>query len=355
MKRKTHTSRAKKAGMPPGSLVYVGDESPRGTRMTLIDYDEQQVTEREIKRVEDCLQFKDRASVTWINVDGINEPALMQDFGRLLGFHPLMLEDILNTDQRAKVEDHGEHIYVVLKMLEWNKERDEIDVEQLSLVLGPNYAISFQERPGDFFDPLRARIREAVGRARKLGPDFLAYSLLDLIVDQYFVVLDRIGERIEELEELVVTRPRPNTVNLIQKLKREVIFVRKAVWPVKDVIGTLRHLNSPLISKSSAPFLRDLQDHIIQVTEGVDTYQSLVNDTLSIFLSAIGNRTNTVMRVLAVFSAVFMPLTFITGIFGMNFRNMPPLEWGWGFAGTLLGMLLLGFIMVAFFRGKGWL
>ena len=199
-RRKVLKQRTAKAGLPPGSLVYVGeDKPPHATRISIIDYDEHGVRERDITRVEECLQFKDTASVTWINVDEIHEPGLIETFGRVLGFHALMLEDILNTDQRPKIEDHGGYLYVVLKMLEWNAERGEIDIEQLSLVVGPNYVISFQERAGDFFDPLRARIREAVGRARKLGADFLAYSLLDLIIDHYFIVLDRLGERIEQV------------------------------------------------------------------------------------------------------------------------------------------------------------
>jgi magnesium transporter len=355
-RRKVLKQRTAKAGLPPGALVYVGEDKPaHATRISIIDYDEHGVRERDIARVEECLQFKDTASVTWINVDEMHEPGLMETFGKVLGFHPLMLEDILNTDQRPKIEDHGGYLYIVLKMLEWKPEAGEIDIEQLSLVVGPNFVISFQERAGDFFDPLRARIREAVGRARKLGADFLAYSLLDLVIDHYFIVLDRLGERIEQCEDEVMTRASPATLQTIHDLKRELIFVRKAVWPMKDVIASLRHLDTPLIAKSTGIFLRDLQDHIVQVIEGLDTFQNLVSDTLDTYLSTVSNRTNTVMKVLAVFSAVFMPLTFITGIFGMNFRDMPPLEWSWGFAGTLIAMGVIGVLMVVFFKARRWL
>jgi len=355
-RRKVLLERTAKTGLPPGALVYVGEQGPpHATRISIIDYDEHGVRERVISRVEECLQFKDSPSVTWINVDEIREAGLIETFGRVLGFHPLMLEDILNTDQRPKVEDHGDYLYVVLKMLEWNAARGEIDIEQLSLVVGPNFVISFQERAGDYFDPLRARLREAVGRVRRLGADFLAYSLLDLVIDHYFIVLDRLGERIEQCEDDVLTRPGPETLQRIHDIKRELIFVRKAVWPMKEVIASLRHLDTPLIAKSTAVFLRDLQDHIVQVAEGVDTFQSLVSDALDTYLSTMSNRTNIVMKVLAVFSAVFMPLTFITGIFGMNFHNMPPLEWSWGFSGTLIGMAVLGVLMVVFFRRKGWI
>lgn len=355
-RRKVLKHSAAKAGLPPGALVYVGeDKPPLATRISIIDYDEHGVRERELTRVEECLQFTNHTSVTWINVDAIQEPGLIETFGKVLGFHPLMLEDILNTDQRAKIEDHGGYLYIVLKMLEWRPATGEIDIEQLSLVVGPNFVISFQERPGDFFDPLRARIRDAVGRARKLGADFLAYSLLDLVIDHYFIVIDRLGERIEQCEDEVMTRASPATLQTIHDLKRELIFVRKAVWPMKDVIASLRHLDTPLIAKSTGIFLRDLQDHIVQVIEGVDTFQNLVSDSLDTYLSTVSNRTNTVMKVLAVFSAVFMPLTFVTGIFGMNFRDMPPLEWSWGFSGTLIAMGAIGVLMVIFFKSKRWL
>ncbi|MCW5626938.1 MAG: magnesium/cobalt transporter CorA [Burkholderiales bacterium] len=355
VRRKTSHSRAAKAGLPPGSLVYVGNRPPHPTHMSLLDYDEHHVEERDLDRVEECLPFKDKATVTWINVDEIGDAELMASFGRVMGFHPLMLEDILNTDQRPKVEDHGDYLYVVLKMLAWNAERGDIDVEQLSLVVGANYVVSFGERKGDYFDPLRARIREAVGRARKLGADFLAYSLLDMVVDHYFIVLERLGEKLEQTEDAVMANPGPDVLAQIHRLKRDLIFVRKAVWPLREAITTLRHLNTPLIAKPTGIFLRDLNDHVVQVIEGIETYQNLVASMLDTYLSTVSNRTNAVMRVLAVFSAVFMPLTFITGIFGMNFRDMPPLEWGWGFAATLGAMLIMGVAMVLYFRSRRWI
>lgn len=347
--------RTAKAGLPPGSLVYIGDAPTHRTRISVIDFDEARVTESDITRIDDCLPFRDSPSVTWINVDETAEPGVVEAFGRVLGFHPLMQEDILNTDQRAKVEDHGEYVYVVLKMLEWDAAKSGIVTEQLSVVLGRNYLVSFQEHAGDFFDPLRTRLRGGVGRIRRQRADFLAYSLLDLIIDHYFIVLERLGERIEQLEDLVLTRPKAPLLREIHLLKRDMLAVRKAVWPVKEVIASLRHLDTPLVSRGTAPYLRDLQDHIEQVIEGVDTYQNLLSDTLSAYLSTLSNRTNTVMKVLAVFSAVFMPLTFITGIFGMNFRHMPVLEWDAGFAATLVCMGVIGALMIAFFVRRGWL
>ncbi|MBK8018554.1 MAG: magnesium/cobalt transporter CorA [Betaproteobacteria bacterium] len=347
--------RSAKAGLPPGSLVYVGDRREQDTRISVIDYDEQHVEERDIATIDECLQFKDTATVTWINVDEIGEPGLVAAFGRVLGFHPLMQEDILNTDQRAKVEDHGDHLYIVLKMLEWSKARDAMDSEQLSIVLGAHYVISFQERAGDFFDPLRERIRGSVGRIRRQRSDFLAYCLLDLVIDHYFMVLERLGDRIERVDDAVMTRPEPAVLREIHQLKRELLFMRKSVWPMKETIASLRHTDTMLIAKATQPFLRDLQDHIEQVIDGIEAYQDLLSDILATYLSTQSNRTNTIMKVLAVFSAVFMPLTFITGIFGMNFRTMPPLEGEWGFAGTLGVMFVMGVSMAAFFVLKRWL
>ncbi|MFO1318981.1 MAG: magnesium/cobalt transporter CorA [Burkholderiales bacterium] len=347
--------RSGKSGLPPGSLVYVGERKSHGTRISVIDYDDRSVSERELADVGECLPFKDSHTVTWINVDEIGDPGLVEQFGRVLAFHPLMLEDILNTDQRAKVEDHGDYIYVVLKMLDWDDERHEIVSEQLSLVLGQHYVITLQERAGDFFDPLRKRIRDGVGRHRRQGADYLAYSLLDVIIDQYFLVLDRLGDRIEAADTGIMSRNSADTLRQIHQLKRDMLFVRKAVWPVKEVVASLRHLDTPLIARQTAPYLRDIQDHIVQVVEGIDTYQNLLSDILATYLSTIGNRTNAVMKVLAVFSAVFMPLTFITGIFGMNFHHMPPLEWSWGFTGTLMAMLAIGVILAIFFIRKRWI
>lgn len=328
---------------------------PNRTRVTVLDYNEQRADYRTVANIEECAAFKHLDSVTWINVDDGSEPVLVGALAKTLGFHPLMQEDIQNADQRAKVEDHGDHLYIALKMLDYSEQRDSIEVEQLCLVLGAGYVITFQERAGDFFEPLRARIRESVGRIRRLNADFLAYSLLDIIVDQYFSILERLGERIESVEDAVASRPRPETLRALHGLKRDLLFMRKAISPLKETVASLRHLTTPLIAKTTQPFLRDLQDHLEQVIDGIDTYHSLLADARATYLATQSNRTNTIMKVLAVFSAVFMPLTFITGVFGMNFRNMPPLDWEWGFAVTLASMTVIGLAMAAFFVRKRWL
>lgn len=354
-RKKIFRPRSKMPGLSPGSLVYTGDKKSLTPRVTMLDYDEHRVVEKELVRVDDCIPFKDAQTVTWINVDSVTEPGLLENFGRVMGFHSLMLEDILNTDQRPKFEDYGNYIYIVIKMLDYDIRKGEIETEQLSLILGPNYLISLQERAGDFFDPLRERIRKSLGRIRKSGADYLAYTILDIIVDHYFVVLENLGEKIEQLEEIVVTDPREKTARAVHAVRREMIFVRKSVWPLRDVVTGLQRSESTLNHESTAAYFRDLHDHIMQVTESVDTFRDLLNGMLDSYYSTITTRTNSVVKVLTLFSAIFMPLTFITGIFGMNFRNFPELEWHYGFQGSLIMMVVVIIVMITIFKWKKWL
>lgn len=355
-RRKIFRPRRKKPGLPPGTLVYTGDPQPQSpTRTLMIDYDEHKVVERELTSAEECLPFKDARTVTWIDVDSMSDSKLLENFGRVMGFHALMLEDILNTDQRPKFEDYGSYVYVVVKMLDYNEARGEIDIEQLSLVLGPNYVMAFQERPGDFFDPLRERIRKSLGRIRKLGADYLAYAILDIIVDHYFVVLEKLGEKIEKLEEIVGGNPGQETARQIHALRREMIFVRRSTWPMREVVAGLQRSESELVRESTSVYLRDLQDHVMQVTDAVDSFRDLLNGMLDSYYATITNRTNAVLKVLALFSAIFMPLTFITGIFGMNFVHFPELEWRYGFQGSIILMGVVILVMFGFFRWKKWL
>jgi magnesium transporter len=343
-----------KPGLAPGSLVYTGDKAPLVPRVTMLDYDEHRVVEKELVQVDDCVPFKDAQTVTWINVDSVTKPGVLENFGRVMGFHALMLEDILNTDQRPKLEDYGDYIYIVVKMLEYDADKGDIVIEQLSLILGPNYVITFQERAGDFFDPLRERIRKSLGRIRKLGTDYLAYAILDIIVDNYFVVLEKLGEKIERLEEIIIANPAEAAVRGVYAIKREMIFVRRSVWPLREVVTSLQRSESPLIRESNAAYFRDLHDHVMQVTDSVDTFRDLLNGLLDSYYSTITTRTNSVMKVLTLFSAIFMPLTFITGLFGMNFRNFPELDWHYGFQGSLILMVTVIVVMYAIFKWKKW-
>jgi magnesium transporter len=347
--------RSRKAGLPPGALIHIGEKKTEELKITVIDYEETHFEEREVKRVEECLVFKDKPTVTWMNVDGLHQVEILEKLGECYGLHPLVLEDILNTDQRPKMEDYGEYIYIVLKALDYNDKSNEIETEQISLILGSNFVFSFQEREGDTFDPIRERLRNSKGRIRKMGADYLAYTLLDSIVDNYFIILERLGEKIEFLEEKLVTQPTPETLQIIHHLKRDMIFLRKAVWPLREVISSLERGESSLIKESTRIYLRDVYDHTIQTIDTIETYRDMVSGMLDIYLSSVSNRLNSVMKVLTIIATIFMPLTFLAGVYGMNFKFMPELEWRWGYAFIWLVMVGIGVFMLLYFRKKRWL
>jgi len=347
--------RSKKAGLPPGSLVHIGEKKAEIPKITVMDYDEAHFQEKEIKTIEECFLFKDKPTVTWINIDGLHQVEILEKLGECYGLHPLVLEDILNTDQRPKMEDYGEYLYIVLRMFNYNDKSSEIESEQISLVLGPNFVFSFQEREGDTFNPIRDRIRNSKGRIRKMGADHLAYTLLDSIIDNYFIILEKLGEKIEFLEEEVVSRPKSETLQTIHHLKREMIFLRKGVWPLREVISGLERGESSLIKESTRIYLRDVYDHTIQTIDTIETYRDMVSGMLDIYLSSISNRLNAVMKVLTIIATIFMPLTFLAGIYGMNFKYMPELEWRWGYPTVWIAVILIGVSMLIYFKKKGWL
>jgi len=344
-----------KVGLPPGTLVHIGERKTEKIKITVIDYDSKNFQEKEIHKIEECFPFKDKPTVTWINIDGLQEVGVVEKIGTHFGVHPLILEDILHTGQRPKAEDLGDYLFIVLKMIYHDENEDEIMGEQISLIIGQNHVISFQEREGDIFNPIRDRLRNGKGRIRKTGADYLAYALLDAIVDQYFLVLERFGEKIESLEDELVTNPTPETLQIIHTLKRNLIFLRKSVWPLREVISGLERGESPLITKPTGIYLRDVYDHTIQVIDTIETFRDMVSGMLDIYLSSLSNRMNEVMKVLTIIATIFIPLTFMAGIYGMNFKFMPELEWHWGYPTALIIMLIVVGFMVAYFRRKRWL
>ncbi len=343
------------ASAAPGTLVHVGEQRTEIPRITVFDYDAGRAEERTAERVEDCLGFGETPTVTWVNIDGIHDLDILERVGRSYGLHPLVLEDIANTTQRPKAEQTDGYLFLVVKMLTYDTARRRLASEQVSLVLGAHFVLSFQERPGDVFEPVRARIRKDKGRMRRGGPDYLAYALIDAIVDNYFIVLENVGEEVETIEDQVVARPVPGTLHRIHDLKREMIFLRKCVWPLRETIGSLYRDGSPLIAEGTLPYLRDLYDHTIQVMETVEAMRDMVSGMIDIYLSSLSNRMNEVMKVLTIIATIFIPLTFIAGIYGMNFRFMPELQWKAGYPAVWLVMAAVAGIMLAFFRRKHWL
>lgn len=343
-----------KLGLPPGSLVYVGDKSKPSIRITLFDYDAEKYIEKTITNLEECVPYKNQKSVTWINVDGLADTAFIAKLDQLFGVHSLVLEDIVNTDQRPKMEDYGEYIYIVLKMLYVENEHDVIS-EQLSLVIGSNYVLSFQEREGDYFDNIRDRIRSYKGRVRKMGSDYLAYVLLDTIVDNYFLVLEKMEEDITLLEEKLMSSIGQVTASEVHHLKRDLILLRKQISPVRELVNALQRADSKLIHKVTEIYLRDLHDHVISVMDSIESFRDILSGLHDIYISSINLKMNEIMKVLTVISTIFIPLTFITGVYGMNFENMPELHWESGYFEVLAVMLVLALSMILYFKRKKWL
>jgi len=347
--------RSSKAGLPPGTLVHVGEQKVETVRITVIDYDEADFQEKQVATIEECFPFKATPTVTWINIDGLHQVDVIDKAGTHFGLHPLILEDILNTGQRPKFEDFDSYAFIVLKMLSYNDQRQRVEVEQVSLVLGSNFVISFQESIGDVFDQVRDRIRNSKGRIRKMGSDYLVYALADAVVDNYFLILEKLGEKIEFMEEELVADPTEKTLQQIHNLKREMIALRKSVWPLREAVGALERSESSLVNRSTGIYLRDVYDHTIQVIDTIETFRDMISGMLDIYLSSISNRMNAVMKVLTIIATLFIPLTFIAGIYGMNFKYMPELEWHWGYPVVLLVMGVAAAIMLIYFRKKKWL
>lgn len=354
MAKNTHR-RSRKAGLPPGSLIHVGDKKAERTKITIIDYDEQSFQEKEAKTIEECFPFKDTATVTWINIDCVHDSEVVGKMGSHFGVHPLILEDIMTTAQRPKMEDMGDFIFIVVRMLSLEGKKKEVQSEQVSLILGSNFVISFQESEGDVFDSVRDRIRTGKGRLRKMGPDYLAYALIDSVVDNYFLILEKLGEKVEFVEEELVSDPGRKTLQEIHILKREMIYLRKSVWPLREVISGLERAESALIKDSTGIFLRDVYDHTIQVIDTVETYRDMLSGMLDMYLSSVSNRMNEVMKVLTIIATIFIPLTFIAGIYGMNFKHMPELEWRWAYFVVLAFMFGIGVLMLILFKRKKWM
>jgi magnesium transporter len=347
--------RSKKAGLPSETLMYTGEKKGEKIIIHVIDYDETNFLETELSAAEACIPYKNKPTVTWINVDGVHNVPVLEKLGECFGLHRLVMEDILNTDQRPKVEDFGEYLYIVLKMLS-NGKNGEIVTEQISIVAGSNFVLSFQEGvEGDVFNLIRERLRNGKGRIRKMSADYLTYSLLDAVVDNYFVILEKFGDKIELLEAELIESPTQKTVQRIYQLKREMIFLHNAVWPLREVVSTLGKHESPIIREETVPYFRDVYDHVIHVIDSVDIYREMISSMLDMYLSSVSNRLNEVMKVLTAISLIFMPLTFIVGLYGMNFKYMPELEWRYGYFLTLFVMFGIGVFMFYYFKRKKWL
>ncbi len=348
--------RHQRPGTAPGTVVAPPQaEKPE---VTVFHFDEVECQERRIQEPNELAALDLSRGTTWLNVDGLGDAELIERIGAQFGLHRLALEDVVGTHQRAKVESYEDHLYVVLKMVHVH---EGLDAEQVSVFLGPRFVLSFQERKGDCLELVRDRLRKGKGRLRAAGADYLVHAILDAIVDHYFPVLEALGEKLELLEDEVLRDPNPSVVPQIHAVRRELLGLRRAAWPLREAMGSLYRDESPLITAPTRPYLRDCYDHTVQLIDVIETYRELTSGLLEIYLSSLGQKNNEVMKVLTIIATIFIPLSFIAGVYGMNFNptrspwNMPELEWTFGYPFALLLMLVVALGLVGFFVRKGWL
>ena len=353
--RRLVRKRSGKRNLPPGTLVHIGDHKTDPVSLRVMDYTQEKLEELVLDRVDQVRGRKDDNSVTWFNIDGLHDTKTIEQTGELFAIHPLVLADIVNTDQRPKYEPYDDFFFVVLKMLHWDVKNGTAHSEQVSLVVGEKFLLSFQERPGDVFDSVRERIRTSSRRIRRSGPDYLAYSLMSAVVDNYFLVVEHLGEQIEKLENEVLTDPTPATQQKIYAMKQELMHVRRSVWPLREVASALSREDSKMIAEENSAFMRDLFDHAAHVVETIEMFRDTVSGLMDLYLSYVSNRMNEVMKVLTIIATIFIPLTFIAGIYGMNFENMPELKAPWAYPAVWVVMILVTGAMLWFFRKKRWL
>lgn len=345
----------KAPGTSPGSLVYTGEIKADRPRIHVIDYNRTTVREFDAESPEQCFAFASKSSVTWINVDGLHDVTIIEKLGKQYGLHPLVMEDIVNPTQRPKVDDYDDHLYIVLRMLHFSPEKGELTSEQISIVLGRNYVLTFQEQIGDMFDPIRERIRKGGPRIRTMQADYLAQALIDAIVDHYLLLLEQFGDILEELDEAVLTDSSPEVLQRVYRWRQQIIHLRKTVLPARELLNTLIRDDSKLIDDKTLFYLRDVYDHILRVQETTENYRESIANMIEAYRSTISIRMNEIMQMLTLIATIFIPLTFIVGIYGMNFQYMPELEWKWGYPAVLLLMTAITVWMIIFFRRKHWI
>ncbi len=346
---------SEKVGLPPGTLVYVGEERTEPVQITVTDYDETYLREEEVQTIEECLPFKDTATVTWIHVKGIHETQIIEEIGEHFRINSLVLEDLMSPTQIPKIEIYEDYVFIILKSLDYDETSLSVFREQISLIIGKNFVISLQENSGSILAPVQNRLQNANGRIRKMQSDYLAYALIDVIVDHYFIVLEHLSDQIELVEAETITNPTPEVLGKINILRRELLLLRRPLLPLRDVIDEVLNGEIPLLSQDTHLYFRDVYDHLIQVIHTLETLRSAASGLFDTYTSAVSHRMNEVMKVLTIVATLFIPLTFIAGIYGMNFKFMPELEADWGYPIVLLVMAGIGIVMFLYFKFKKWL
>ncbi|MFW9823679.1 MAG: magnesium/cobalt transporter CorA [Candidatus Thorarchaeota archaeon] len=349
------SKRKKKVGLPPGTLIYTGDKPKEKPLIKVIDYNEEKFNIQEFNEIQLELNKIDKDLIRWIDIYGLSNVNTIEEIGHQFDLHPLVLEDILNPNQRPKLEDYGNYIFLVLKKLSWNQQQADFDYEQISIILGNNFVISFQERDTKLFNPIYERIQVPKGRVRIMDADYLFYVLIDIVIDNYFIILEKVGENIENLEDILIKNPEPETLQLIYHLKRTSIELRKSIWPIREVVNKLQREQSNLIKDEMQIYLRDIYDHIFRISDLLDNYRDIIFGMLDMYLSSVSNRMNDIMKVLTIISTIFIPLSFLAGFYGMNFLHMPELSQPIAYPILITIMVAIALIMLFFFKRKRWL
>ena len=355
MKRLIKRKKTHKAGLPPGTLIYTGEKKEVETKITVIDYDDKDYKFNELSDLYFNFNEIEKNKVRWIKVIGLTNEKVIEYIGKAFELHPLVLEDILNPNQRPKFEYYGDYIFIVMRRIFFEGEERSFENEQISLILGSNYVISFQEQETEVFISILERIKSGMGRVRFMGPDYLEYTLIDVLIDNYFIVLEEIGESIEEIEDILIYEPKPETLQKIYDLKRKNIDLRKSIWPTREVINKLQREQSKLISEDLQIYLRDIYDHIFRITDLLDNYRDIIFGMLDIYLSSISNKMNDIMKVLTIISTIFIPLSFLAGFYGMNFIHMPELSNPIAYPILIIVMICISTLMILFFKKKRWI
>ena len=354
MGKKNKSKHKKSLGLAPGTIVYTGEKKQSESHIEAFDFTKINFEEKECKNIEECYVYKETETVTWINIHGLSNTQTIRNIGKHYNLHPLILEDIANIHQRPKIDEYDNCIFVVFKML-YYKEDGSLVVEHVSLVLGDRYVLSFQEAEGDVFGSVRDRIRNAKGIVRSSGPDYLLYALMDAVVDNYFLIIETLGEKIEIIEESIFEDVDNETVREIQDLKKEALKIRRSIFPLREVVSKLEKASSDLVQSKTQNYFRDLYDHTIQVIETIEIYRDMLWGLMDMYMTNISNRMNEVMKVLTIIATIFIPLTFIAGIYGMNFENIPELHYKYGYHVLWVVMIVIFFGLLYYFKRKKWL
>ena len=346
---------SEKSGLPPGSLVHVGNVHKSATRISVVDYSKQHVDQLEVKSLDEVIKYKNTDSLTWVVIEGLTDISIVENIGASFGIHPLVLEDILNTHQRPKFEEYDGYLYIVLKCLMPETKKFAVNYEQVSLLVLNNFVFTFKEKQDELFSPIYKRLSNNKGRIRTQGSDYLTYSILDTIVDQNFVLIDALDETVTMLEDKIFLDASRDALNTIRKLKREIISIRRHISPIRELMAELLRSDSEIIHDSSRIYFRDVYDHTIRIIESIETYRDILSGLLDIYISSVSNKMNEVMKVLTVFASIFIPLTFIAGIYGMNFEYMPELQWKWAYPLLWAVFIIIPVVLLVYFRRKKWL